>query len=836
MHEYYNFLIFVSGLPSDSFSPPGNTEALGKGFATMRADANRSRRVISRVLGACAFIAILISAGCTTNNKKLNQGPTITTTSASLAQADQNVAYNANVTASGGTAPFTWTILPGGPAWLSAAASATNTVGILGTPTVAGPAAFTIKITDAKGLSNTANLSITVNAPPTITTTSASLPAGTAGVAYSATVNATGGTAPFTWAITSGPAWLGTAASTSNSVTIQGTPTAGGAAIPFSIKVTDAAGGTFTAPLTLNIAPPAALAITTTQAQVTDGSIAVPYPLTAFAATGGVPPYTWSNPSGNLPPGLTLSPAGVISGIPTATQNNNTISVDVNVADSFGTTPVTNNFNITIGIAATNPCGPALGSEAVLKGQYAFLVQGYDGSGSPIALVTSFSADGAGNVAAGGDADFTDSTGTTHVTFTSASSYVVGPDHRGCVSLVTAGGTAIFRFALGGVTAGVATKGSIIEFDDASGTSNRASGILRLQTPADFVASHLQANYAFGMDGIDGVTSPGGHYAVGGSFSLSNTTGVISSLFSDIDDAGTITAPGGLTAGVGGNGLLTLSSVAPVSPSASTGRMLGSLSPDANHTYGLAIYVVNASEFFAITTDTLSATQPILSGRFIVTGAGFTNASAASTEMIHVNGTSIASGGSASGTIGILTFANGTPGTVNGNLYNSDGTTQAIAGGTYTVDPTSGRLALAGAAVYLAGPIDGISAFIIGLDNSAFFGYAEVQSPTSGYTVSSLNGNYFFGLDEMNDNTDFTQVHALTLNSAVVQSGTDDSSDQSSGLIINTADVPSASNSFTIMGDGHGSYNGFASIFVTDGTKMFLVDQSGSGNVFTVDK
>jgi hypothetical protein len=35
-----------------------------------------------------------------------------------------------------------------------------------------------------------------------------------------------------------------------------------------------------------------------------------------LAATGGVPPYTWTTSSGALPPGLTLGANGSIQGVP----------------------------------------------------------------------------------------------------------------------------------------------------------------------------------------------------------------------------------------------------------------------------------------------------------------------------------------------------------------------------------------------------------------------------------------------------------------------------------------------------------------------------------------
>ena len=44
---------------------------------------------------------------------------------------------------------------------------------------------------------------------------------------------------------------------------------------------------------------------------------------TAFMASGGTAPYTWSIVSGSLPPGLTLTTAGVLSGTPTLNGNFN---------------------------------------------------------------------------------------------------------------------------------------------------------------------------------------------------------------------------------------------------------------------------------------------------------------------------------------------------------------------------------------------------------------------------------------------------------------------------------------------------------------------------------
>jgi Putative Ig domain len=76
---------------------------------------------------------------------------------------------------------------------------------------------------------------------PTVTTTS--LPSGIINTAYSATVDESGGTAPFTWSLASGslPPGLSLASSTGNSVSISGTPTASGI-FSFALKVVDSTG------------------------------------------------------------------------------------------------------------------------------------------------------------------------------------------------------------------------------------------------------------------------------------------------------------------------------------------------------------------------------------------------------------------------------------------------------------------------------------------------------------------------------------------------------------------------------------------------------------------
>lgn len=69
-----------------------------------------------------------------------------------------NTAYATTLAATGGAAPYTWTVSSGTlPSWASLTASAGV---ITGTPTAAGTTSFTVKVTD----SATQALSITVKA------------------------------------------------------------------------------------------------------------------------------------------------------------------------------------------------------------------------------------------------------------------------------------------------------------------------------------------------------------------------------------------------------------------------------------------------------------------------------------------------------------------------------------------------------------------------------------------------------------------------------------------------------------------------------------------------
>lgn len=271
------------------------TTAGGYSFTVQVADSSAPQKVASQAFSVTIAVA----------SNALN----ITTTA--LPDGVTTVPYSATASAVGGTTPYTWSVMGGGglPPGL-ALDPATGAVS--GTPTAEGTYPFTLRVQDSSTPVKTfsAPFSIDVYAPLQVTT--ASLPDGVVGVAYSAPIDVVGGLPAYAFSLASGSLPPGLTLSAAGS--IDGTPTATGT-YGFSVQISDGANPTQTISASFSIAVGATLAVTTSS--LPDGTAGVPWSQTLVAA-GGVAPYDWVIDAGALPGGIGLDAAtGVLSGTPT---------------------------------------------------------------------------------------------------------------------------------------------------------------------------------------------------------------------------------------------------------------------------------------------------------------------------------------------------------------------------------------------------------------------------------------------------------------------------------------------------------------------------------------
>jgi hypothetical protein len=248
--------------------------------------------------------------------------PPLAITTTDLAAGRVGVLYSQSLAVTGGTAPLDWRITQGTlPDGLALSASGT----LSGTPTISGTSRFTVTVTDSRQVTDSKSYILTIS-PSALIITSETLPSGTVGRTYSATLAASGGVTPYTWSLTSGSLPDGLTLSASG--TISGTPTAAGSLNP-TIQVLD--GAQQKASRSFSIVVVSNVRITTTT--IASGAVASTYSQ-QLAATGGTAPYTWSIDSGSLPSGLGLATAtGVISGTP---QSAGSSTFVVRVVDQNG--------------------------------------------------------------------------------------------------------------------------------------------------------------------------------------------------------------------------------------------------------------------------------------------------------------------------------------------------------------------------------------------------------------------------------------------------------------------------------------------------------------------
>ena len=676
--------------------------------------------------------------------------PALTVTTANLTNGVAGVAYSVTLTAGGGSGKgFTWTVTSGGTN-LTALGLSLSSAGVLsGTTPTAGAASFTVKVTDSANDTATANLSVTINAALAVTTTT--LPNGTEGTAYSATLTASGGTnSGYTWAVTGGTGLSAVGLTLSSGGVISGTPTAQEAATQFTVKVTDSGGDTATATLAL-IVNYAALSISTIN--IPGAVVSTPYS-EQFVAAGGSGNYAWSvtsNAGGLSGESLTLSAGGLLSGTPTTVEN---VPFTLQVKDATTGNTVSASYTLVVSSGVAAQCTHDGSGNALLNGGYAFQMGGFDPNGNHYYQIGDFTADGSGHIT-GGNGDVNSSgfatQGEQQYTFTGT--YSIGStDDRGIMTLnssnASTGLPASANYCFAADTVGsvngktVAQSGRIIEAD---GSGFVVTGFFAIQNTASFTNAALNAGYAFGVQGVNAGSGGPQRAGIIGQMTL-NGAGSITGGQIDIAQFNSSTGTTTYQAAVsGGGGTYAVSS---------TGRGTLTVGSGSSAASFVTYVAGNGNMLLLLSADNIN-TGTLLFGRAQQqTMTSFTTANVQSTSVVGGIGAAYVSTSSTTGTL----VDDVTIGEVNingsGGLsvildQNSGGTiTSTTTGtGTYTVS-SLGYMQVSGVGnhspnFYLYAPGAGFG--MTGDPKLTTLSLLPQTIPSGGFTTSSFSGNYALG-------------------------------------------------------------------------------------------
>jgi hypothetical protein len=815
------------GLPADGLSLNSSTGVVS-GTPTSKLSVAFTLTVTDTFGQSTAATAFTI----TVNNPA---APVISTTVAQVPSATVNVPYSFTFQGSGfGT--LTWSTTPVLTDGLSIIAS---TGKVSGTPTTATTLNFSVSLTDGLGqVTTVTGFSIVVSTESIAFTPSAPTTVNAGGtLSVNALVSNDAGSGGVNWTVTCASAPCGsftashTASGTATTYDAPPAPPSGGT-VTITATAADAPSPLVSAVVTVT-APP--LSITT--GSLPNGTINASYNAT-ITATGGVPPYTFKldATSTALPANLMFnpgSPSATITGTPTATGTTNNIIVDVK--DSEGT-PMTAQmtFSLTVN-AASAACGT--GSESLLNGQYAILLRGFDANG-PVGIGATFDADGTGHVAKLVGIEDINSNSVAGVqknlSITSASSsYSVGSDHRGCLTIATSAGTQVFRFSLGAISAGVASTGKIIEFD--SSGSNTA-GVLRKQDTTAFATSQITGNFAFGVSGPE---AAGGKFAAIGLLSLNGSGGFNNSPASvvDFNDNGS----------VDGNG--TTYPASPVSLSqgsytiaAANGRGIFSFLPGGGgtpQTVNTILYIVSSSELLILSSDAQSSQNLFTGSALKQTVASFSASSLSAKSILYTTGLGN-NGGTPVSRVngGIFTVTSTGNFSFSGQQNDGGNISPQAATGTYSV-ASDGRVTLAGGGgggaplFYLVSANKGFALFTDGSGTAHVeSGFLEPQSG-SPFSSSSAHTTYAFGTYQPEDTGVDNSTGEATFDGAGNITGTSD--DNSSGTLSANNSI---SDTYSIDSTGLGSIPANCTLgtncnnifFVISPTKIILLKAKAGSN------
>lgn len=388
-------------------------------------------------------------------------------------------------------------------------------------------------------------------------------------------------------------------------------------------------------------------------------------------------------------------------------------------------------------------------TNALFNGQYALLLNGFDGHGRA-AIAGSITADGNGGVT-GGELDAnTTGDGPQRIPVTGGS-YSFGADDRGRLSLTTAGQPFFFRFAMSARTP-ASHNGRLISFRPSDASYFPGSGVIKKQTPEDF-------------------TRFGGNFVAGfsGELDSGRPVAAIGRLYLDSSGAA---RDGAMDANLTGDRRSDFGITVSCTAIDRNGRGQASLNSRPQHIGDLnfSFYIVSASEAFFVGADRRTGNLPLLSGSVLKQSqASFTPNSMAGPLVFNLTGTT---GSGSDVTVGRL-HADAAARTLSGGMLDRNAagiiTESRTFTGTYNVAP-SGRgtlnfqldpLTSVAYAFYLVGPN---SAFLLQA-NAPEVGEGFIEAQSGGpFTTASLSEGYIFGTAQPADCNCTNVSGVVTLN------------------------------------------------------------------------
>jgi hypothetical protein len=587
--------------------------------------------------------------------------------------------------------------------------------------------------------------SSTTTMPSVSVTASATSVDATDAVKLSATVTNDVNNGGVTWTVSGG----GTLSSTTTSAATYTAPAATVAAQSVTVTATSIADAAASNSVTLTI--PALLDITTTDAQLT-GTAGTEFSV-QLAASGGIAPYKWTvDSSSTLPTGWSLSSSGLLTGPSAAPYWSGAFDLTVDVADSGTATPLTASAPHAVTVTPTESAA----HNSYLSGTWVCSINGGlnvsgEVSGPRWAELTSFQADGKGNITSG-VIDQNSRVLASAATGTLTGSYSIGSDNNGLLTAnivwgggATGGGPTItnsYAIALNNLAGPTATRARLVEVDDVgegvSPSSQHSAGICYPATTSDFTDSTLDGNFAYNMDGE---TSSGAPQAHVGRFTASSgqiTNGVSDGFIlpTTTDDSYTFT------------GSYTV-------PDPTTGRFTETLNLSNSQTATQDVgYIVNSTQIYRLAT--------VVNGGLLTgsvnpqTKSSFTDASLSGTIVSYGSGRAYSNGsvsgydswveqGSADGA-GNFTI-NQIYGNTNGGFGSVSGAEPAAAVsfdqnnlGRATFTPRAGGLGY----LYFTGNNNALELDLNTGNGYLETGYFNAQTQTT-FTDAAVAGDYLFG-------------------------------------------------------------------------------------------